>query len=204
MSMRKPYLVVAAVIAVASAKIIGAEPFDTTVAQLLQKDGAFKVQTSLLKQSVEQNNIETQSYLEEVRNNGRRRGPGRGNPGRQPDHRRPDRRPGHRNPGNGHRDWGRWRGHPGWGHHGRWDWRGGRPYWWGWGIWRGSGRLACIDYYGSLYSSCNTSCLQENDYCVRACGYDSDCVAQCNLNADYCGGYCRDEYSARIATCPLY
>jgi len=149
------------------------------------------------------------------------RGPGGGGPHptpRPPSPRPPGPRPGphprpapHPNPhpthpvpsNRHHRDWSRWPGHPGWGHHdGRWDWdRYGRPHWWGWIIWDVNQRLACRDYYGRELQDCGASCGVENSDCADACDGDGDCVKQCDYNGTLCQNVCDEDYEEEVRTC---
>ncbi len=120
-----------------------------------------------------------------------------GNPGR-PGHPAP-------RPGDRHGDWGRWPGHPGWGHHyGRWEERGGYWIWWGWVVWHGEHRAECLAYYDNLHTQCNGACEDEHADCTELCGGDADCAEQCTLNSDFCFDGCEQEWQGHSATCPAW
>ena len=140
--------------------------------------------------------------------------PGGGHPG---GHNPPPTHPGHGHPPThepGHhehapnRDWGRWEGHPGWGHHhDRWYWdRYGYPYWWGWVIWRGERRSECVAHYDGLLGQCNDACQDEHDQCRKDCdavGGGSECEDQCNANTNSCFDSCLVSYDDQVAQyCP--
>jgi len=110
-------------------------------------------------------------------------------------------------PNRHHQDWGRWKGHPGWGHDSRWDWdRYGRPHWWGWIIWEGERRAQCLDYYAAELRSCDGAVADENNRCIQACADYNDpaCADQCNQNAQYGRDSCAEDYDQRVQTCPAF
>jgi hypothetical protein len=211
--MRSTTLIAVLAAAVLAGKA-GAQSFDQSVKDATNADGLILTQIPAQKKMSTDGVVLAQ--FDAAREGGDHRGPGGGEhrgPGREPG-REPGRghEPG-REPGRGHedhrghehQDWGRWQGHPGWGHHyDRWEWDGfGHPHWWGWAIYVGASRAACYEHYGDQLNSCNGSCQIENNECVASCGpWGGDCVAQCNVNFSYCSSECRADYNIRTSRCP--
>lgn len=44
------------------------------------------------------------------------------------------------------------------------------------------------------------NCSEENNVCVQSCGPFGDpaCAAQCNVNENYCGTVCREDYDLNV------
>jgi hypothetical protein len=93
-----------------------------------------------------------------------------------------------------------------WTYDARWQWREGRPFWWGWEpfiVVSGSTHQHCVFFYQGLRNTCASSCAYENEGCVKSCAGDGACASRCAATNTACVSQCGANQQAWVGRCPL-
>jgi hypothetical protein len=70
-------------------------------------------------------------------------------------------------------------------------------------VYEGGRGAACYEHYDRLERECNNACEYENNSCISTCSQwgDTECVAQCAENSNYCRTGCGEQHSLYIGRC---